>query len=315
MAEFPAFPLWTDAYLADTHHLTTIEHGAYLLLLVAMWRNKGFLPNDDRQLAKFAHLNVQQWHRMKPTIMEFFKVHGENLSQGRLSDELAYVREHSKKQAKKARTRWAVEQTPHPPVKQTPTPLFNGSPANPLEMLNAGDAAAMPDACRSDAPTPTPTPIEQEPIGSLSAPEVTDAPKTPKSKGGYPADFEAAWLAYPRNRNMSKAEALPAWRKLTAAERAKVLPSIPGYVAYLKTKPDLETIHFVGYLRKRRFEGYVPEPVSEADWRKRLIYARARATWSTAEWGPMPGLPGCYVPAEFLVPTDGDGWREHSNAA
>lgn len=32
MAEFPALPLWTDAYIGDTAHLTNEEHGVYLRL-------------------------------------------------------------------------------------------------------------------------------------------------------------------------------------------------------------------------------------------------------------------------------------------
>lgn len=318
MAQFPAFPLWTDAYLADTHHLTTIEHGAYLLLLVAMWRNKGTLPNDDRQLAKFAHLNVQQWQRMKPAIMDFFTIAGGELSQGRLTDELSYVREHSKKQANKARNRWAVEQTPPPPVKQPPLGAFNGSGANPLENINVGDAVAMPERCRSDAPTPTPTPTpfkKEAPDGALSEPAVSDHSKPKRSRKEYPADFEAAWLAYPRHSGMSKAEALPQWRKLTPEQRAMVLPSIPGYLAHLKAKPDLETIHFCRYLSKRRFEGFAPQPVTEADWQKRLGFARNSRVWSTREWGPMPGLAGCVVPPEQLIPTDGKDWREYTQAA
>ena len=61
VAEFPAFPLWTDAYLADTTELTTQEHGAYFLLLIAMWRAGGYVPDDDAKLARFTRLTIRQW--------------------------------------------------------------------------------------------------------------------------------------------------------------------------------------------------------------------------------------------------------------
>ena len=53
MAQFPVLPLWTDAYLGDTTHLTTIEHGAYMLLLMVSWRSPDCrLPDDDAMLAR-----------------------------------------------------------------------------------------------------------------------------------------------------------------------------------------------------------------------------------------------------------------------
>src|SRR4051812_21801143 len=53
MAEFPALPLWTDAYLADCGHLSDAEHGRYFLLLMAMWRAPECrLPNDNDWLAR-----------------------------------------------------------------------------------------------------------------------------------------------------------------------------------------------------------------------------------------------------------------------
>jgi len=75
MAEFPALPLFTDAYLADTRHLSTEEHGAYLLLLMCAWRTRGCaLKDDDRFLARIAGVSAHRWRRLKPVLREFFDI-------------------------------------------------------------------------------------------------------------------------------------------------------------------------------------------------------------------------------------------------
>lgn len=94
MAEFSGMTLWTDSYLGDTRHLSTIEHGAYLLLLITAWRtNDCALPNDDRQLARYAGLNLQQWNRMKATILPFFTVDGDQIYQKRQRGEREAVKQ------------------------------------------------------------------------------------------------------------------------------------------------------------------------------------------------------------------------------
>src|SRR4051812_4692086 len=94
MAEFPALPLFTDAYLGDTTHLTTIEHGAYLLLLMTAWRSRDCrLPNDDRMLARYTKLTPAQWQRVKPIIEPFFVVTDDGWTQRRLTDEANHVRQ------------------------------------------------------------------------------------------------------------------------------------------------------------------------------------------------------------------------------
>lgn len=75
MALYPALPLFTDAYLADTRHLTTEEHGAYLLLLMCAWRSAGCsLEDNDKTLARIAGLSPTKWRRLKPVLAQFFSV-------------------------------------------------------------------------------------------------------------------------------------------------------------------------------------------------------------------------------------------------
>jgi uncharacterized protein YdaU (DUF1376 family) len=67
----PWMPLYVGDYLGDTGHLTTTQHGAYLLLMMHYWRN-GELPGDDRQLSKIAKLPLRTWCEYRPTLQDFF---------------------------------------------------------------------------------------------------------------------------------------------------------------------------------------------------------------------------------------------------
>lgn len=68
-------PAWMSFYpadyLADTGHLSTVEHGAYLLLIMHYWQNEG-LPDDDRKLARIARMSMDEWDGVRDTIAEFF---------------------------------------------------------------------------------------------------------------------------------------------------------------------------------------------------------------------------------------------------
>lgn len=86
MAAFPAMPLYTDAYLADTRHLTTEEHGAYLLLLMCAWRNAGCdLEDDNKSLARITGLTPARWRRLRCRLETFFVIEDGKWRQRKLS--------------------------------------------------------------------------------------------------------------------------------------------------------------------------------------------------------------------------------------
>ncbi len=104
MSSAPAMPVFPDAYLADTTHLSTEEHGAYLLLLMAMWRRGGSVPNDDADLARIVGLDRSRWRKTKKRLLPLLIVEGSFLSQKRLQKEWQYAKEKRDKNAANGRT-------------------------------------------------------------------------------------------------------------------------------------------------------------------------------------------------------------------
>lgn len=73
MSQFPSLPLYTDAFIADTMHLSAAETGAYLMLLMVAWRSPGCrLPDDDQKLARWARVDPRAWSRIRRSVMEFW---------------------------------------------------------------------------------------------------------------------------------------------------------------------------------------------------------------------------------------------------
>jgi uncharacterized protein YdaU (DUF1376 family) len=81
-------PLYVGDYLRDTMHLSTEEHGAYLLILMTLWSRGGSLPADRETLAQAARLPARRWAAIGPKIMALLSVEGGAVTQKRLAAEL-----------------------------------------------------------------------------------------------------------------------------------------------------------------------------------------------------------------------------------
>lgn len=111
MAQLPFFPLATDAYLADTQHLSDAEHGRHMLLLIALWRAPNQrLPNDDKWLArKFSRSVDMVVLELRPVIIEFYQADENWITQKRLSKEYERAVRQVAQKSVAAKARWNKE--------------------------------------------------------------------------------------------------------------------------------------------------------------------------------------------------------------
>lgn len=108
MRAAPAMPLFGDAYIADTRHLSLEEHGAYLQLLMIAWRSGDCsLPDDDKRISQMLGVTVAKWRKLKPTVMAFWSLDNGRWSQKRLAKERKFVNEKREKNKQSAEARWA----------------------------------------------------------------------------------------------------------------------------------------------------------------------------------------------------------------
>lgn len=89
MSAPPFMKLYIAEYLADTTHLSRGEHGAYLLLIMAMWRGGGKLPYNHVKLAKISKATPEEWPEIWASIGDLFKVRGGTITQARVRKERA----------------------------------------------------------------------------------------------------------------------------------------------------------------------------------------------------------------------------------
>lgn len=154
MSKLPSMPLFVDAYLGDTTHLKTEEHGAYLLLLMGMWTRGGALADNDEDNASICRLSLAAWRKIKPRLLPFLDAYGpENarmLTQGRLQREWNFVQERRAKQAEKGQKSGASRRAKGAILSQI--------------VANHGSTAVQPqfepEASFGSNPSRTPTPIK-----------------------------------------------------------------------------------------------------------------------------------------------------------
>lgn len=177
-------PLWIGAYLADTQSLSRDEHGGYLLLLMAYWRNKGPLTDRGNALANIVKATPAEWrNKLRPVLAEFFDTRDGEWSHGRANKELANAGMRKAAATDKAKlaaeARWGKK----------PTACSEHAPS-------------IPQALHEDCPTPSP----KKDISKAS-------PSHPPS-GGLASGFDEFWQAWPKGeRKQDKAKCLEHWKR------------------------------------------------------------------------------------------------------
>jgi uncharacterized protein YdaU (DUF1376 family) len=243
MAALPYMPLYVADYLADTAHLTVLEHGAYLLLIMNYWQRGKPLPSDDERLARIARVSGEEWARIRPVISEFFAHAGTVWTHDRIEAELAKVRDKSTKARAAGQRSAAVRLAP---VQQT----LNERSTDAEQTLNHTD---------------TDTDTERKKDISV------DFRKTAKTRPMQNAAFEKFWNAYPKRDGANPR--MPAFKKFDAKVRAGADPVEieAGAVAYARAmvgKDPQFVAQAVTWLNQDRWKDHTGPPVQPVVYTK-----------------------------------------------
>jgi uncharacterized protein YdaU (DUF1376 family) len=97
-------PLYVADYIADTGHLSTLEHGAYFLLLMHYWATGG-LPANAEQMSRICRMDKTTFSQVEPTLKQLFIATKKGWKHKRLDAELKKTAEISQKRSDAARSK------------------------------------------------------------------------------------------------------------------------------------------------------------------------------------------------------------------
>jgi uncharacterized protein YdaU (DUF1376 family) len=199
-------PVFIGDYLADTMHLSTEQHGAYLLLLFHLWR-RGTLQDDDGALAQITGLSKSAWSQARPVLSEFFQIHDGLWRHGRVERERLRVTAKqlsNSKQAKLAAARrWGK-----------PELLLPG-------MIESTDAGSNADALPDDADSHSHS--EPELLKTYTSQERVSSERSPDSRHTC---FRSILAEYWKAKNHASPE-MP-WQGRDAKALSDFLSALPS---------------------------------------------------------------------------------------
>lgn len=154
MSKLPALPLFVDAWIADTAHLTRIERGLYFDLLTLMWRTPDCrVPNDILWIARRLRCDEGEVEILHQLVAEFCQSSGNWITQKRLLKEYAFVADRVEKRRDAAKSRWNKEKAecksisicnaPTPKPTPTPTPTDVSCVSSDTQLTDAALEACL----------------------------------------------------------------------------------------------------------------------------------------------------------------------------
>ena len=291
----PYIPLYIADYHVDTTHLNRSEHGAYLLLLMAMWRAGGKLPRSDDKLARLAKCTPDEWDEIKDTILEFFVICGGLIKHKRITKEFSKYETKILSAQKGGITTRSKNLNKN---KEKNENSLRGSLGS-----KQGSEKALTQNLELNNNKPPIVPLNGD------AP-FTDFPDTVLSD--YFNDF---WSVYPRK--ISKSQAQKKWATMSQKDRDAAMSAIKAQSAvWAKDKTEERFIpHPATWLNQKRFEDFSQTPAKPKEmtederknhealcklWRDRLSEYKETKRW-LLYWGRFPDHWECTIPKEVLI--------------
>lgn len=244
-------PFYVADYLGDTMHLTTLQHGAYVLLLMHYWRN-GPLPNDDAKLAQIARMDRKAWHTISEVLREFFTANGDGtLHQKRMDWELRRWGEIADKRREAGRRGAEAKHRPHPIVEE---------PAE-MPVTEAGNCLANAMANAQQMP-------ERSPVDNLANATILPAQNLANAKQvpSVCQDFASVHLHPQRERNTYLGEESRARARRDAPSRKDLAQLPPDHLRQL-LEESLRAADAEAAKAKERYSSHTPD-VQQAAVRK-----------------------------------------------
>lgn len=143
-------PLYVSDYLRDTMHLSTTEHGAYMLLIMHAWTHNGLLPRDETRLARIAGMTPKEWKVSRATLLEFFTTTDDGFRHARIDREITKAEAMVEQRRAAGRSSAAARKE--------------------QREVNDRSTSVATDEQRNGRPAPSPTQLAE--ASSASAPEI-----------------------------------------------------------------------------------------------------------------------------------------------